>query len=1394
MKQTIQRLFSKFNLLQLTTLICTTLVSTLSFGQAGNAPMQTLPSFPGFFAIDGYLQRQNTNGDWLAAAGGSANNFVMNNAGTPVVPLGYHLLDLYNDQDADDIFDGGNKLFQNPNDWGWRSQKPPAKDDINNATAFIALNPANSHIWCAISGDRMSTNGTSYLDFEFYQNTITKIGGPTTGGFNSTGPHNGRTIGDLSLTLEFTNGGSFAQIFYLQWQPGSEAGEYVYGPLTPPPGSAFAAANGGTVNVPYGAFGNTTYAELQFAEGAVDMTALIGGTGPFGECASLPFKSLFVKTKSSAETTADLKDFIAPLQFNACFDRTAPVINCPNTLNLGCNATVPGPSGATASDNCDGSITPVAADGPVQSNGCNRSMNRTWTAIDDCGNMATCVQQINWKVDVTPPVISGNFGDVDLGCNPGNPSGSLGSASASDACGAVTISQSDGSVSSNGCARAQTRTFVARDECGNTSSASRTVRWTSDVTGPTITCPGNVSLGCNATVPAANPASVTATDACGPTTVTHAGDATNLVGCTETTTRKYRAIDGCGNTSTCAQTITRTVDNTAPVFTGSYDAVNLGCNPADPAGSLGTDTATDAFGSVPITHSDGSIQTSSCGNSQTRRFTARDACGNTSTASRTVNWGADATPPVFTGSYSDVDLGCNPGNPDGSLGSASATDGCGPVTITQSDGSVQSNGCARSRTRTFVAKDACNNTSSVSRTVRWISDPNPPVFTGSYGDVDLGCNPGNPDGSLGSASATDACGGVTITQQDGSVQSNGCARSRTRTFTAKDGCNNTSTTSRTVRWISDPNPPVFTGSYGDVDLGCNPGDPAGSLGSASATDACGSVTITQQDGSVQSNGCARSQTRTFTARDGCNNTSTTSRTVRWIFDNTPPAFTGGNYGDVNLGCNPGNPDGSLGSATATDACGAVTITQQDGSVQSSGCNLSKASTFTARDCCGNTSTISLPVRWNVDVTPPVFTTTPASVDIECNAPIPTSATPTASDACGTPTVSSTGSTDNPADCSTGFSRVITRSWKAVDGCGNSATYTQTIRVACCPSAFCTYTMGAYGTEGGSMCDGENGDWTTLQFINNILANYGGSFTVGKPGRSVLVNSAQTVIDRLPGTGTATELAPGDINLSAYTPLNPQGGVRNVLLGQTITLKLNLGITNSQLSGFVLQAGELATQDPVGGCGGDVPEERICHYNTLSPYNLISVENEYTYRTFTQAMIDAIPGAKTVGNLLELANRALANVDGVVGYENGLSLSDINKAVSYVNEVFDECKLTVGWDVARCPAIDPTPGDGRVALSSTPTLTVSAYPNPYQDNFSLTINSPVTGQAQIGFYTIDGVKVGELKRDVVANRSVSVPFNVPATYKTRIVYAVSVGGYNAKGIVLSPNEPKPLPKP
>ena len=143
----------------------------------------------------------------------------------------------------------------------------------------------------------------------------------------------------------------------------------------------------------------------------------------------------------------------------------------------------------------------------------------------------------------------------------------------------------------------------------------------------------------------------------------------------------------------------------------------------------------------------------------------------------------------------------------------------------------------------------------------------------------------------------------------------------------------------------------------------------------------------------------------------------------------------------------------------------------------------------------------------------------------------------------------------------------------------------------------------------------------------------------------------------------------------------------------------------------------------------------------------------------------------------MANDALGGVN-----VSPLSLNDIQGAVDGINNIFDECKIVTGY-------VAPSGGDRLItgiSTSTQPSLDVTAFPNPYEENFSLKINSPVSGQAMISFYTMNGVKIGEMKRDVVAKTDVWVPYNVPARYRTRIVYTVAVGSYNAKGIVLSPN--------
>src|SRR6185503_5322085 len=178
------------------------------------------------------------------------------------------------------------------------------------------------------------------------------------------------------------------------------------------------------------------------------------------------------------------------------------------------------------------------------------------------------------------------------------------------------------------------------------------------------------------------------------------------------------------------------------------------------------------------------------------------------------------------------------------------------------DGPVITNPCSASQTRTFTASDGCGNSTTAARTVTWTNDQTPPSIT-APGTTTLGCNPAASDinAALGSATATDACGTPTVNQSDGPITSTGCSRSQTRTFTAIDACGNTATTLRTITWIADIAPPVFTGSYSNTGLGCNPAasDIANALGSATATDGCSSPTITFTDGAITTSSCSASQ-------------------------------------------------------------------------------------------------------------------------------------------------------------------------------------------------------------------------------------------------------------------------------------------------------------------------------------------------------------------------------------------------------------------------------------------------------------------------------------------------------------------------------------------------------
>src|SRR5512145_911817 len=152
-----------------------------------------------------------------------------------------------------------------------------------------------------------------------------------------------------------------------------------------------------------------------------------------------------------------------------------------------------------------------------------------------------------------------------------------------------------------------------------------------DTTAPVLSgLPATVTLGCNAAVPSANAGAITVTDSCSSgLSATHAGDQTSLAGCVETTTRTYEAVDGCGNRGTLVQTITRTVDTTAPVLSGLPATVTLGCNAAVPSANAGAITVTDSCSSGLIaTHPGEKSSLVRCVKTSRSTYEAVDGCGN----------------------------------------------------------------------------------------------------------------------------------------------------------------------------------------------------------------------------------------------------------------------------------------------------------------------------------------------------------------------------------------------------------------------------------------------------------------------------------------------------------------------------------------------------------------------------------------------------------------------------------------------------------------------------------------------------------------------------------------------------------------------------------------------
>ncbi|MFM7725128.1 MAG: hypothetical protein ACKO7B_00365, partial [Flavobacteriales bacterium] len=117
---------------------------------------------------------------------------------------------------------------------------------------------------------------------------------------------------------------------------------------------------------------------------------------------------------------------------------------------------------------------------------------------------------------------------------------------------------------------------------------------------------------------------------------------------------------------------------------------------------------------------DGEVVIDGCNYSQTRTFSAMDACGNESSISRTISWIVDLEAPVITyscenSSAINTDLGCNPTDTqiEEALCTITVTDNCDEeVEVVVTNDTIPGPGCTFTITRGVVATDRYGNTTA----------------------------------------------------------------------------------------------------------------------------------------------------------------------------------------------------------------------------------------------------------------------------------------------------------------------------------------------------------------------------------------------------------------------------------------------------------------------------------------------------------------------------------------------------------------------------------------------------------------------------------------------------------------------------------------------------------
>jgi hypothetical protein len=572
-----------------------------------------------------------------------------------------------------------------------------------------------------------------------------------------------------------------------------------------------------------------------------------------------------------------------------------------------------------------------------------------------------------------------------------------------------------------------------------------------------------------------------------------------------------------------------------------------------------------------------------------------------------------------------------------------------------------------------------------------------------------------------------------------------CGGSISFTLSASNGagyCPSTASCTSTFTVALDVMPPVITLTPSNCNLQCNPtaAQIAACLGSATATDNCGSVTPTFTDGPEQINGCIHSVTRTWNAVDACGNNATpVSRTATWTIV-TAPVFDNCEDGTTDLGCNPAVLPGCDNTITASNECGNVPVICSAGPVTNVGsCGRQQIFTYTAT-ACGGTSTCTRTYTWTV-VTAPVFT--------NCNNTIPLGLNPTTLPTCGN--YATFGGVVTATSCG----QSVTVSCSAgpvtnVGNCGKQQVFTFTA-TACGVTSTCTRTY----------------TWSVT--CNHIFptATTCCSYTSGSSPLLLQLcykSANNKVKNAIPGVmfyyGTVTAPITGSFTIDVkQTNSNSNFNLLNIQ--NTANIRL-----------FTANCGTNISYTASLQSGGKDARIVVTGYTPGATY-IVSVKYD----------VKSMQGSTSTGNPTVLYT-----------YEckiNGTVVPDQTGTIPAVHNCQDNTPPTPACTLPAAPGV---PANnlitGRPVIENNVTnskegVSVTAYPNPFEDNVRFSINSDISGRATLEVYSLLGVKLQTVYTGYVfAGKGQTINYQVPDLYRTTLIYKLMVGGKTVTGKLIN----------